>query len=358
MRNIKQGFVVSLALALLMSVANVSIARDNNTLYPIVKNKLWGYINSSGKIVVEPKYANASVFADGRGMVKTPKPEKKIYCIDVKGNIVFEVPANLAGMKPFSNGLARVKNKETKLYGYVDLTGKLVIPYKYKSAAAFSEGLAKVEFKDSQDNSMRGFINTKGEMAIQPDKWLKNSFSDGLASIRTEKDGKFVYGFMNTKGKIVIEPRFKKVGKFGQGLAFVNDNGKIQIIDKQGKPTVTFDFKVGSFDRMPKFSHGFANLYYDWKFPKGFWGFVDKKGKLAFPKLNIRVVKTPFSEDRAWIKLRGSNDMVLIDTDGKIYAQIANVKDATEFKDGLSAVILKKEKNIYYYNHDGKQVWK
>lgn len=157
-----------------------------------------------------------------------------------------------------------------------------------------------------------------------------------------------------------MRKRFFRSSKtiFGEGLAFVNDNGKIQIIDKKGNAKVVYDFKVGSFDKMPKFSDGFANLYYNWKFPKGFWGFVDKKGKLAFPKLDITLIKAPFSEQRAWIKLRGGNDMVLIDTRGKVYAKVADVKDALEFKDGLSAVVLKKEKNIYYYNRDGKLVWK
>ena len=69
-------------------------------------------------------------------------------------------------------------------------------------------------------------------------------------------------------------------------------------------------------------------------------------------------ISTPFSEQRAWVKLRGSKDTVLIDTRGKTYASIANVDKAMEFKGGLSAVILKKEKNIYYYNRSGKLVWK
>lgn len=358
MRKVKKGWIIGAVLAFIFATTTVAAAKDADTLFPVIKNDKWGYINSSGKIVVEPQYDHASQFAEGLGLVKTGKPDEKIFCIDAKGKKVFDLKSDWSHMNPYSDGLAAVKDKGNGLYGYIDHKGQFVIPCKYSSAADFSEGLAKVELKDSQNKVSVGFINTKGEMVIKPDQWLKTSFSDGLAAVRTEKEGRFVYGFMDTKGKIVIPPRFKKVGAFGEGFAFVNDNGKIQIIDQKGKATATFDFKAGDFDQMPKFSHGFANLYYNWKFPSGFWGFVDKKGKLAFPKLDITLVKTPFSEERAWIKLRGSKDMVLIDTRGKVYTKVADVQDALEFKDGLSAVILKKEKNIYYYNRDGKLVWK
>lgn len=355
MKTVK--YLLSMSVLLLASIQMVQAA-SNDTLFPIVKDKKWGYINSSGKIVVAPKYDHASVFAEGRGMVTMKKPVKKIHCIDATGKVVFEAPESWADMNEFSYGLAVVKDKATKLYGYVDLNGKQVIPFKFSSAGDFSEGLAKVEIKDGKDERLVGFINTKGEMAFAPDKWLKGPFSDGMAHVRMEKDGRFVYGYIDKSGKMVIEPRFKKVGKFGEGLAYVVEGDKVKIIDKKGRDKVTFDFKVGSFDKLPKYSHGFANLYYSWKFPTGFWGFVDKAGKLAFPKMDITLVKTPFSEERAWIKLRGSNDMVLIDTKGKQYVKVANVQDALEFKNGLSAVILKKEKNIYYYDRNGKLIWK
>ena len=358
MRKIKYGFFISAVLVFVISVTTVAAAKDTDVLFPIIKNNLWGYINNSGKIVVEPQYHHASFFSEGLGLVKTVKPNQKLYCIDAKGKIAFELKPDWSNMKPFNNGLAAVKEKETGRYGYIDQNGNLVIPYKYSSAGDFSEGLAMVELQGEQNNFSVGFINTKGQMVIAPDRWLKNNFSNGLAAVRTEKDGQFVYGFMDTSGKITIEPRFKKVGYFGEDLAFVNDNGKIQIIDKKGNPLVMFDFKAGSFDKMPKFSHGFANLYYDWKFPTGFWGFVDKKGNLAFPDLDITYIKTPFSEERAWIKLRGSKDMVLIDTKGKAYASVPNVDEAMAFEAGLSAVILKKEKNIYYYDRNGHLVWK
>lgn len=346
---------------MIMTIAcsiNSVVAKEVDALYPIIKGDLWGYINSSGKEVVSPKYGHASQFFQGRGLVQTLKPDKKGFCIDAKGDVVFEVKSIWASMNPFHEGLARVKDKVTGLYGYVDLTGNLVIPFKYEAAADFSEGLAKVELKDADNHFMYGFIDTKGTEVIKSDKWMKNNFSDGLAAVRTEKDGKFVYGYIDTKGNMAIEPRFKKVGYFSEGLAFANDNGQIQMINKKGEAVKKFDFKAGDFDSMPKFSYGLANLYYAWKFPTGFWGFVDKKGELAFPELDITFIKKGFTEERAWIKLRGSKDYVLIDTKGKIYTKVANVDEVMQFKDGLSGIIINKEKNVYYYDREGQLVWK
>jgi hypothetical protein len=337
---------------------NTLVAKEAEVLFPIIKGELWGYIDSSGEVVVAPKYHRASQFYDGLGLVQTVEPENKKFFIDTKGDLAFEVKANWLTVKPFHEGLARVRDKETRLYGYIDLTGKIVIPFKYSSANDFSEGLAKVEIKDAEKNHTYGFIDKKGNVAIKLDKWMKNDFSDGLASVRTVKDGKFGYGYIDTKGEMVIPPRFKKVGYFSEGLAFVNDNGQIQMIDKKGEVVGKFDFKAGDFDRMPKFSHGLAKLDLDWKFPTGFWGFVDKKGKLAFPELDMFYIKDGFSEGRAWIKLRGSKDYVLIDTKGKIYTKVPNVKSIIGIKNGITALILKKEKKIYYYDREGQLILK
>jgi hypothetical protein len=44
-------------------------ASHNRTL-PIEQNKRWGYIDSSGRIVIEPQFAGAGKFADGLAPVE------------------------------------------------------------------------------------------------------------------------------------------------------------------------------------------------------------------------------------------------------------------------------------------------
>ncbi|WP_321276696.1 WG repeat-containing protein [Thiomicrorhabdus indica] len=355
MRIFKFSFMSSVLM--LLTLFQVVQAASGDVLYPVYKDKKWGYIDQSGNVVVDFKYDRTSTFSEGFGVVSLKKPEKKVYLIDAKGDILFEIPDTISRMDPFSHGLAVVKDKETKLFGYMDTKGKIVIPFKYQYAQAFSEGLAKVEYKDEQGERRVGYIDTEGKLAFEADKWLKGNFSDGLAHIRTVKNDKFVYGFIDKSGKVVIEPRFRKIAPFSEGLAFAKENGKILMIDKKGKTVITFEFETGDFETFPVFSDGYAKLYYKWKLPGNKWGFINKDGEVAFPELAISSMRTPFSEGRAWIMLKGSKDLVLIDTKGKVLVKVPDAKKPEKFQDGLSPVFMK-DRSIRYYNRDGELVWK
>lgn len=356
MRTFKFSFMSSV-LIILLALFQVAQAASNGVLYPVYKDKKWGYIDQSGNVVVDFKYDRTSTFSEGYGLVTIKKPEKKIYLINAKAEIVFEIPENISRMNPFSQGLAVVKDKESRLYGYMDTKGEIVIPFKYSTAKNFSEGLAKVEYKDQQGNRLKGYIDTTGNLVFKADKWLKGNFHDGLAHIRTVKNDKFVYGFIDKSGKVVIEPRFRKIAPFSEGYAFAKENDKILMINKKGEPVITFDFETGNHDKFPMFSDGYAKLYYKWKLPGNKWGFINKEGKQAFPNLAISSMRTPFSEGRAWIMLKGSKDLVLIDTKGNVLVKVPDAKKPEKFKDGLSPVFMK-DRSIRYYDRDGELVWK
>lgn len=113
------------------------------------------------------------------------------------------------GIGYFNEGLAqlRVYGKDGTKAGYIDKTGKVVIPAEYGTTGEFSEGLAAVE-KDGKF----GFID-KTEKAVIPFQysWAAYSssmfrplgeFHEGLATVL--KDGKF--GYINKTGKEVVPP--------------------------------------------------------------------------------------------------------------------------------------------------------
>jgi hypothetical protein len=111
-------------------------------------------------------------------------------------------------------------------YGYIDKTGKVVIPCKWEYADSFSEGLASVQ----NDNGKRGFIDKTGTVVI-PCKWEDAEyFSEGLARV---KDDNGKWGFIDKTGKVVIPCKWKDVNFFSEGLARVkDDNGTEFYIDK------------------------------------------------------------------------------------------------------------------------------
>ena len=111
-------------------------------------------------------------------------------------------------------GLASVK-VEGK-YGFIDTKGNFAINPQFGSVGSFSEGLAVVVI-GSYEEGKYGFIDTKGNYVINPQFDSADPFSEGLARVRigSRKEGK--YGFIDTKGNFVINPQFGSVGSvFGR----------------------------------------------------------------------------------------------------------------------------------------------
>ncbi|HAA30777.1 MAG TPA: hypothetical protein DCE56_27640, partial [Cyanobacteria bacterium UBA8553] len=100
-----------------------------------------------------------------------------------------------------------------KFWGFIDLSGRLAIPLKYDSAGGFSECLADVKI-----GSKWGFINTSGQMVIQPQFIdAPGSFYEGLAQVKINgKDG-----YIDKTGKVTISPQFYFGTYFSEGFASV-----------------------------------------------------------------------------------------------------------------------------------------
>lgn len=93
--------------------------------------------------------------------------------------------------------------------GYADLNGNVVIPQKFDTVSAFSEGLAWVGIITDNSDVLNpvyqyGFIDKSGEYVIEPQFENVGSFSEGLAPAK--KDGK--WGYIDKTGKFVIEPQY------------------------------------------------------------------------------------------------------------------------------------------------------
>lgn len=154
----------------------------------------WGFIDTLGRVVVKPQYEAVTIFKEGKAFVQNDKG--KFECIDNKGNVLFSLTEAtacsvfyqgaaevvVAGIKQYvdekgqhcegtsfemsapayESGLAVKQNADGK-FGYVDSTGKFVIPATFDAAADFRNYIAAV----TQDGKI-GFINRKGKMIIEP----------------------------------------------------------------------------------------------------------------------------------------------------------------------------------------------
>jgi hypothetical protein len=178
-------------------------------LFGISKNKKCGFIDGNGKVVVEPQFDRAGEFSEGLAPVciglceyaatddGTPSPTEKgrIYrgkwgFIDTQGKMVINPRFSMA--EEFQKGLAPVTVEQLAIvgfkpnqrkFGYIDKTGNFVIPQQFQSAEKFDKfGLAIACVGDGE-SSRCGFINTSGKFAITPQFWRVEEFKNGLAKV-------------------------------------------------------------------------------------------------------------------------------------------------------------------------------
>lgn len=103
------------------------------------KGGKYGYLDRTGKIVIEPQFEYAEPFFEGRAFVEF---NGKPAFTDMGGNIV-AIPNCKPFAMAFSDGLRLVK--ATDKFGYFDKSGKMAIPPAFDDAGSFSEGMAAVK---------------------------------------------------------------------------------------------------------------------------------------------------------------------------------------------------------------------
>lgn len=286
---------------------------DPTTWTVIEKDGKTGFIDKTGKIVIQPTFDYASCFTkeglaeakkDGKwGLIdKTgkwkvkptfqwlshcdnnywwAKKDGKMGFIDKTGKWTEKQESRSYTVyddnSKFHDGLARVKNND--LWGFVDKTGKIVIEPQFTYAEKCFQGACVVEVGGDGrlGTGKYGIIDKTGKWIVEAQYPHINFFTEDLASVVS--DGKL--GFMDKTGKWVIEPRFdvhnrnKKYGqwdganaRFEEGLACVLSNGKFGYIDKTGKWVIE-----PQFDEFGNFKDGYATAK-----KNGKWGVIDKKG--------------------------------------------------------------------------------
>ena len=101
---------------------------------------LRSYIDPKGKVVFTLDVNGGSYFSEGLARIMKGKLSLRYGFIDKTGRVVIEPTFNWA--EPFMEGLAAVKIG--KRWGFIDPAGKLVIEAKYGTASSFHEGMARV----------------------------------------------------------------------------------------------------------------------------------------------------------------------------------------------------------------------
>ena len=226
---------------------------------------------------------------------------------------------------PFGGGAGLFPIQQSEKWGYINSKGEVVIQPQFAEAWPFSEGLAAACI----EHDKCGYIDETGKFSINPQFQTALRFSDGLAAVVT--DGKV--GYVDKTGKLVVNPQYEAENRhggriglatFSEGLARVKSNGKFGFIDKTGKVVISPQFE----DASPFFGGLAAALV------GGKYGYVDEGGKLVInPQFDEA---QPFSGGLACVRI--GKQYGYIDKTGKL-AINPQFEDAFPFSDdGLALV--------------------
>jgi hypothetical protein len=262
------------------------------------------------KIIVEPKYTNLFPFYEGEAkFVILYKDKDGQYgsertegFINKDGAEIFKWSSKDEEGEMYeyiSEGMRLYRNSK-KLWGFVDINFKTVIPCLYERAEQFYSGFALIYKGDKV-----GLVDKKGKVLIEPkydtiipileEGYAITQKEDRMCLVSTNtfkpisreydvigRGGKVMpviekgkVGFIYNDGRELIAPQFEECETFAfwEDYAWVKQNGKWICIDQYGKQKFQ-----GEFEGISLFQEGLAAVK-----AGGKWGVVDKEGTVVIP---------------------------------------------------------------------------
>ncbi len=208
-----------------------------------------------------------SDFHDGLAKVINRETGKYGF-VDKTGKVVIPIEHSKygSGGEPFHDGLALVYDSANAYYGYIDRTGKLVIPYQYAEATSFKNGFGRVKL----GNRWTVIDTTGKELLPQTYKIPMNGDRDICAEAIVVINGSNHVGFMNRAGQIVSEG-YEALYPFSNGMACVYKDGKFGYVNEAGVLAIPCQYSAES-----EFIDGYAAVKVD----DGYI-IIDKTGKVT-----------------------------------------------------------------------------
>ncbi|EPG65125.1 hypothetical protein LEP1GSC061_2718 [Leptospira wolffii serovar Khorat str. Khorat-H2] len=321
-------------LLILSLVAFPVLSQADEEIETYLRENVWGYRSKSGIQIGKPVFSMACPFSEGKAAI-----EFKGRGGFLKKDGTFQTFPNAMPLGVFSSGLIPVKRFGT--YGFMNHEYKFVIPETYDYASSFEKGQAKV-CNRVNGNYLCGFIDTTGKILLPLEYGRLNVFSENTFSyydyntrmyglvrksgesletksfyyfqavsasraiVLTERGGKWgifgsdgsyiltptydyifptseeripfmekkKWGYLDSSGKVLISPRFDWAYTFNEGIAGVILDRKVGFIRENGEYLVSPQYALsfaehmaiigdGHFGHYSGFSEGLAGVYQD-----------------------------------------------------------------------------------------------
>ncbi len=223
-----------------------------------------GFINKKGIFLLPLVFDDACSFSEGLAYVMNE--EYRGY-INNRGQSIITLN-NVVGYD-FHEGICAVSTRGDHKVGYMDSTGRLIVPMIYDELSYFSEGKAV-----AHKGRLRGYIDRNNRFVIAPQFDYARPFSQGRAFVgfqslyRTNR-----WAIIDSNGTTIKDRKFHEVNEFSDSVALVRENNKWYYVDYFGNKTIEEDF-----DNAMSFKDGFAfagNSVSE-------YGIINKKGEFIF----------------------------------------------------------------------------
>ena len=285
------------------TLTEIDMDRDYDYLkYTITKTKsvgsdnqeLYGIENLLGETILEKKYEYISYSSNESIVAIESESEPRFMFFNPEGILVAELDKRddpkvmFAFVRPFSDGYAAFH--ENFRCGFLNNKGEVAIEAQYMEVGDFKNGYATVVKGVPTDvhgiNEYRwGLIDPSGNYIIDCEYTYLGDYSDGLIAF---SDGGAV-GYMTIDGDTIIQPQYANASNFTDGTAYVIPKSFLSFIkmpvwdlNQVGAPYYLIDKD--------------NNRLWTFRKEKGF-GFIDKQDNfiyvLSIPNEKIGLIKNP-----------------------------------------------------------------
>lgn len=224
----------------------------------------WGQcsilIDGTGKELTPADYTYFSKYSEG--LLFARKTDSTFVYLDMNGEEVISMNGNYG--HDFHNGLAAVQQKDRNtdggqwLWGFIDLTGKLVLDYKFTEVKPFYQGVAPVAVRVAPHEVEWKLVNKKGVSITNKEYFGMDEFKNGL----TRAEGVGGMTLLNTKGNELFPSYYVDQGSgtkeswFIHGMmvrSFRYKDSTLEVIDETGKRVLDLkQYIAGNFTRIPE----------------------------------------------------------------------------------------------------------
>lgn len=317
---------------------------EGMNLFPVKVNNQYGFINTQGRMVLEPSYQSAYAFSEGLAAVR--QSNRWIF-IDIEGETLIDGKGTFQELRPFKDGLApvRIQNR----WGFLNKRGEISINPKFRSITQFSENRA---FVRSLDFRSWFYINKEGielkaDLAANGmDNHEYTGFKNGRALVKDQN----LFGYLNTNIETVIPINYSDAKVFSDELAAVKISDKWGYISADGSLAINPQFIAAN-----TFGEGLAAV----RLNANTYGYINKSGVVIIPEQFEEAM--PFYEDRAIV--RQNNLYGVIDKTGNWIVE-PTFEQIDNFENGLAKIYqttISENENTEtwfgYINKMGKIVW-